>query len=91
LEDDLYWVMRHKDECKGCDEDMAALRALADKAPSVFCIEMAALVEMGHSNKCSREESDHLVECMRCARIGQYVANMPSEGKVEVRPLSLTA
>jgi hypothetical protein len=57
----------------------------------VLCIDTATLVEIGHSNKCSREESDHLVTCMRCAKIGQYISTMPLKSKIEIRPLSLIA
>ena len=91
LEDDLYWVMRHQGECQDCVSNIESLRLLSEEQPSVFCIETAALVEIGHSGKCSREESDHLVGCMRCAKIGQFISAMPSAAKVDVRPLSLSA
>ena len=91
LEDDLYWVMRHQDTCEDCLQDIAALRALAARAPTVFCIEAATLVEIGQSNRRTREEGDHLMSCMRCAKIGQYISTMPTKSEVMVLPLSLTA
>lgn len=93
LEDDLWWVMRHKDECEECLEDIKSLRELAHEEPSMHCIDMAALVEIGHSNKSTPKENGHLVSCMRCARIGQYISTMSmrSETEIEVPPLSLTA
>jgi len=92
LEDDLYWTLHQKDEYRECLDDIEALRTLASsEEPTLYCIEAATLVELGHSNKCTREQSDHLVSCMRCARIGQYIANMPAKAKHEVRPLSLIA
>ena len=91
LEDDLYWVMLHQDGCQECLDNIESLRLLSEEQPSMVCIETAALVEIGHSNKCSREESDHLMSCMRCAKIGQFISAMPSETRVDVRPLSLTA
>jgi hypothetical protein len=91
LEDDLFWVMRHQEECQECLDNIDALRILSEEESSMLCIDTATLVEIGHSNKCSREESDHLVECMRCAKIGQYISAMPLKSKIEIRPLSLIA
>ncbi len=91
LEDDLWHVMRHKDGCEECLKDIEDLRALATEAPGMFCIDAASLVEIGHSNQRTREENEHLVGCMRCARIGQHVSAMSVKSKAEPRPLSLTA
>ncbi len=93
LEDDMWTVMRHKDECDECLEDIKSLRELAREEPSIQCIDMEILVEIGHSNKSTPRENNHLVNCMRCAQIGQYISamSMRSEAEVEVRPLSLTA
>ncbi len=93
LEDDMWWVMHHKDECKECLKDIGSLRELAAEEPSMYCIDAATLVEIGHSNKSTSKENGHLVSCMRCARIGQYISTMSmrSEAEPEVLPLSLTA
>ena len=76
-EDEVFWVNKCCKEGAGCGEAVKDLRKLANLDATGICIDSRTLVEIGDSNRTSDLENDHLVDCHRCARIGQYIANMP--------------
>ena len=91
-EDEVFWVDQCCKEKAGCSEAVKELRDLA-KLPGVgYCIDPRTLISIGDTNKTSELEHDHLVECHRCARIGQYIANMPNPAAPQKRvSMSLAA
>jgi len=77
-EDEVFWVSQCCKEGAGCSQAVKDLRKLAEAPPTSLCIDSRTLIEIGDASKISDLESDHLVECHRCARIGQYIAHMPN-------------
>jgi len=77
-EDEIFWVSQCCKEGAGCSEAVRDLRILAKVPATSLCIDSRILIEIGDSNRTSDLESDHLMECHRCARIGQYIAHMPN-------------
>ena len=77
-EDEVFWVSQCCKEGAGCSEAVKDLRKLAETPHTALCVDSRTLIEIGDTNKVSDLESDHLVECHRCARIGQYIAHMPN-------------
>jgi hypothetical protein len=84
-EDEVFWVDRCCKEGAGCRESVKELRDLATLPSVGVCLDSSTLVEIGDTNKVSDLESDHLVDCHRCARIGQYIANMPNPATPQKR------
>lgn len=86
-EDEVFWVEQCIKQGCGCGQEIRNIRQLADLPRSQFCMtEDANLIKIADSNKMSTSEQGHLMACERCARIGQYIANManpatPSETK----------
>jgi hypothetical protein len=84
-EDEVFWVAqccKEKDDCKKSVKD---LRELAKIPGAGYCIDSRTLINIGDTHKTSDEESDHLMECHRCARLGQYIANMPNPAAAQKR------
>ena len=86
-EDEVFWVSKCCKEGAGCSEAVKDLRKLAKLDATGICIDSRTLVEIGDSNRTSDLENDHLVDCHRCARIGQYIANMPNPATEQKRIL----
>jgi len=76
-EDEVFWVERCIKEGCGCSEEISNIRVLADLPKTPFCVDDAALIVIADKNKMSMSDEDHILSCQRCARIGQYIANMP--------------
>jgi hypothetical protein len=78
-EDEVFWVEQCIKQGCGCAEEIRSIRQLADLPRSQFCMtEDVNLIKIADSNKMSTSEQGHLLACERCARIGQYIANMPN-------------
>jgi len=68
-----------------CEQSVKDLRELAKVEGIGYCIDARTMVHIGDTNKTSELEHEHLVECLRCARIGQYIANMPNPATPQKR------
>jgi len=77
-EDEVFWVNKCCKEGAGCSEAVKDLRELAKIPGAGYCIDSRTLIDIGDTHKTSDEESEHLMDCHRCARLGQYIANMPN-------------
>ena len=88
-EDEVFWVSKCLKEKAGCEQAVRDLQELM-KIPAVgHCIDSRTLIHIGDTNKVNDMEQDHLMECHRCARIGQYIAHMPNPASQQSRnPLS---
>lgn len=89
-EDEVFWVAKCIQEGCGCGQEIENLKKLSDLPRTMFCGDDKTLIEIADSNKMSTFDQDHLLSCARCARIGQYIANManpgvPSEAKSMLR------
>ena len=88
-EDEVFWVAKCVREKSGCEQAIRDLRELAKLQSVGHCIDPRTLINIGDPNKASDMEQDHLVECHRCARLGQYIANMPNPAAPQrMAPLS---
>jgi hypothetical protein len=76
-EDEVFWVEKCIKEGCGCAEEIRNIRALSSLPRTPFCVEDAALIVIADKNKMSMVDEDHILSCERCAKIGQYIANMP--------------
>lgn len=84
-EDEVFWVNKCCQEGAGCAEAMKELQEIA-KIPAVgHCIDTRTLINIGDTNKVSDMEQDHLMECHRCARLGQHIANMPNPASPQAK------
>jgi hypothetical protein len=91
-EDEVFWVSKCCKEKADCKQSVNDLRELAKIQPAGICIDSRTLIDIGDTHKTSDEESDHLMECHRCARLGQYIANMPNPAAIQRHvPMSLAA
>ena len=91
-EDEVFWINKCQKSNPECAEAVQALRELAKVPSTILCLDDLTLIRAGDTNKVSREENEHLMGCHRCARIGQYISNMPNpESDQDVRPLSASA
>jgi len=89
-EDELYWVNGDKEIGSLCKQVTKDLQKLAQAPVTPFCMDPVALIEAGDSHRLSMSDQDHLIDCHRCASIGQYVSAMPSS-KREAQSFSLSA
>jgi hypothetical protein len=92
-EDEVFWVEKCIKQGCGCEEEIRSLRKLAELPRSQFCMgDDDALVKIADSNKMSTSEQGHLMACERCARLGQYIANMAHPGTpAEAKPMEMAA
>jgi hypothetical protein len=92
-EDEVFWVEKCIKQGCGCEEEIRNLRKLAELPRSQFCMgDDATLIKIADSNRMSQFEQGHLMACERCARLGQYIANMANPATtVEVKPMELAA
>lgn len=80
-EDEVFWVAKCIQEGCGCGHEIDNLRKLSElPSAAPFCGGDKTLIEIADSNKMSTFDEDHLLSCQRCARIGQYIANMANPG-----------
>lgn len=84
-EDEVFWVDRCCKEGAGCRKAVKELQDLAELPAVGVCLDSRTLVEIGDTNSVSDLESSHLVDCHRCARIGQYISNMPNPATPQKR------
>lgn len=91
-EDDVFWVERHRAKCSVCQEAFVDLYQAGNTVPGVECLPVAELIEIADTGRMTRPQQDHLYECLRCAKIGQVIANMPSpKSDADPTPLSVSA
>jgi len=92
-EDEVFWVEKCIKQGCGCEKEIHNLRKLAELPRSQLCMgEDETLIKIADSNRMSQFEQGHLMACERCARIGQYIANMANPGvPVEAKPMELAA
>jgi hypothetical protein len=91
-EDEVFWVEKCIKEGCGCAEEIKNIRALSSLPRTPFCVEDAAIIVIADQNKMSRFDEDHILSCERCAKIGQYIANMPFPAfTVQMKSLALRA
>jgi hypothetical protein len=92
-EDEVFWVDKCIKQGCGCEKEILNLRKLSELPRAQFCMtEDANLIKIADSNKMSTSEQGHLLACERCARIGQYIANMANPATpVDVAPMELRA
>lgn len=90
-EDEVFWVNKCQSQSEACAEAVRDLRRLAEVPATPLCMDPLALIEAGDTNKLSAHDQEHLMECYRCARIGQYISTMPFPRSREQEPLSLSA
>lgn len=92
-EDEVFWVEKCIKQGCGCKQEIENLRKLAELPRAQFCWgDDANLIKIADSNKMSQAEQGHLLSCERCARLGQYIANMPNPATpAEARPMELAA
>ena len=86
-EDEVFWVRKCGVESVACAGALKELTELAKLPSSYLCIDAHALIEAADTNRYI-DGRDHMMGCTRCARIGQYIANMPSD---KADPISLSA
>lgn len=84
-EDEVFWVSKCCQEKAGCAEAIRELQEIAKLPAAGHCIDARTLINIGDTNKVSDMEQDHLMECHRCARVGQYIANMPNPATPQVK------
>jgi hypothetical protein len=88
-EDEVFWVDKCIKEGCGCAGEIENLRALADLPKTMLCLDEASLIEIGDQNKRNMSDEGHIFSCHRCARIGQYIANMPfPSAQAQMNPLA---
>ena len=91
-EDEVFWVTKCRSELAECSQSLEDLAKLASVPATPLCLDPESLIRTGDTNKVTRTEQDHFVECLRCARIGQFIANMPFPKEEPVRrPMSASA
>lgn len=91
-EDEVFWVTKCRKQLTDCEEHVRELEKLGEIPATLYCLDALDLIRAGDTNKVSEVDHGHLVACDRCARIGQYIANMPHpEAEQNFRPLSLSA
>jgi hypothetical protein len=91
-EDEIFWVTKCRKQLSECEEHVHELEKLGELPGSLYCLDTLELIHAGDTNRVSEMDHQHLMECQRCARIGQYIANMPHpENERKLRPLSLSA
>jgi len=89
-EDEVFWVDKCQHQSAKCAEAVVQLRELASVPATYECMEPMSLIEAGDTHKVSSRDQDHLMECNRCARIGQYISTMPFPSSKR-DPISLSA
>lgn len=88
-EDEVFWVDQCIKQGCGCDKEIQNIRSLAwPKTPS--CGDDLALILVADRNKMPTRDLDeaHLLSCARCAKVGQYIANMANPGAATI-PIAL--
>lgn len=77
-EDEVFWVDQCIKQGCGCEREIQNIRALATQPKTMSCGDDLALILVADQNKMPTRDLDlaHLFSCERCARIGQYIANM---------------
>jgi len=82
-EDEVFWVNQQVRSDDKAVRDIRSLQALAELPIGPMCMSYPALIHSGDTNTFSDMERDHLIECPRCSRIGQFVSLMdhPSEAR----------
>ena len=84
-EDEVFWL----NKAGGINTvDFKNLQTLAGLPSTPFCVGDAELIQIADENKMSRLAQDHIMSCPRCARIGQYIANMDNPSSFEVKSLA---
>lgn len=87
-EDEVFWVDQCIKQGCGCEKEISAIRALA--APRTdLCGSDLTLINVADKNQTNLVDEAHLYSCERCARLGQYIANMDAPSAYQARPLSL--
>jgi hypothetical protein len=76
-EDEIFWVTKCRKQLAECNQDVEDLEKLASVPATSFCLDSETLIRAGDTHKVSDLEHDHFMACNRCARIGQFIANMP--------------
>lgn len=90
-EDEVFWVNRQVRSDAKTAEVLRNLQGLADSMPvGPACMSDLALIHSGNTNTFSDLERDHLMQCVRCSRIGQFIANM-EEPVAKDRPALMTS
>lgn len=76
-EDEIFWVTKCRKQLAKCSQSLTDLADLASVPATSFCLDSETLIRAGDTHKVSDMEHDHFMACSRCARIGQFIANMP--------------
>ena len=84
-EDEVFWLSKSGNAHL---VDVKNLQALAGLPTTPSCVGDAELIQIADENKMSRVAQDHILSCARCARIGQYIANMDNPSSFEVKSLA---
>jgi hypothetical protein len=91
-EDEIFWVRKCRDKFADCNQSFEELERLASVPATSLCLDPVTLIRAGDTNKVSDLQHDHLMACNRCARIGQFIANMPyPEQEQEPKSMSMSA
>lgn len=76
-EDEIFWVTKCRNKFADCNQSFEELERLASVPATSLCLDPETLIHAGDTNKVTDLQHDHLMACNRCARIGQFIANMP--------------